>query len=509
MLQTNRTDRTINTTLMAPMITFTFTFLQPTLTPRQFADALSARYRSNHKFARMIGSRVAPAWANGTLEVDIEPRHQPNLERWLGLFWSRNSGMTKEEALLRAQIGMTTLKGATPNPAARARKSNKLRQALNDLWSTVPDAPSPKTLINRFDPPSRLYRWVQADKADAKRVNEWKAEALDLPFRIGEPWDLRPAARDTLPQVIDIHVDTLHAGIDITSDRKRGDWAHASDAPSDFVKVGGDWFRLNQIPRLAPGLARVAAAAGDEEALDSLEAAFERIERDQQPNVWSTLQLEGDTGSTHTRVRTWVESSRHPAGKRPPFLTEQPKRQLATPKLAPEGPLYHSSILAWHIESIGGNKGLAQQLEAYQQQRAASAARRKILENDAKEVNGDDDDPNNVERWNPTPAQILELLEEDKRERAEHGEPIPTWLERQIAFYTHVVAKDEQPPTTHANDEEPACDPKLDPVGAIIAQYRTELHQLERELELSKKPRRGLIGRIAELRILLARLEEI
>lgn len=508
MLQTNRTDRTINTTLMAPMITFTFTFLQPTLTPRQFADALSARYRSNHKFARMIGTRVAPAWANGTLEVDIDPRHQPNLERWLAHFWSRNSGMTQEEALLRAQIGMTTLKGATPTPAARARKSNKLRQALKDLWSTVPDAPSPKTLINRFDPPARVYRWMQADKADAKRVNEWKAEALDLPFRIGEPWDLRPAARDTLPQVIDIHVDTLHTDNDTASDRKREDWAHASDAPSDFVKVGEDWFRLNQIPRLAPDLARVAAAAGDEEALDSLEAAFERIERDQQPNVWSTLQLEGATGSTYARVRTWVESNRRPTGKRPPFRTERREHAPVTPKLAPHGPWYHSGIKEWQV-AAQGDKELAAQLEQHQQQYAEFTARKQTLENDAKYVNGDDDDPNNVERWNPTPAQILELLQEDKSERAEHGEPIPTWLERQIAFYTHVVAKDEQPPTTDANDEEPACDPKLDTVGAITAQYRTELHQLERELELSKKPRRGLIGSIAQLRILLARLEEI
>src|SRR5690606_18516249 len=175
--------------------TFVFSFYRPKAKTRQeFVAQLNGLYRNNKGFARLIGTQVAPAWADGRLIAEVLPEHLPALEWWLAQFWSRNSGMPQDEALLRAKIGQAQLKGRRVSPDKAARKAAKLRTALKDLWSEKAEAPGAKILVNKQDVFAKVTRWQEADEKDLKRIGEWRDDAINLPFRIEEPMDLRPSA---------------------------------------------------------------------------------------------------------------------------------------------------------------------------------------------------------------------------------------------------------------------------------------------------------------------------
>ena len=475
---------------------FTFKFFRPRLDARQFVQELNKLYRSNQKFARLIGTQVAPAWAAGTLIVEVLPKHRAALEWFIANFWSANSGMTKEEALIRAKIGQTTLKGAKAlTPDQRARKAKKLQNALSAYWNGLESAPEPVTLLVKRDEFAGTKRWMRADENDLKRVGEWKDDGINIPFRSEDPMDLRPMASPS--GVGEIHVEEFYEDRDTSGDRSHEEWAHGT-ARRTVAKVGDEWIQLDEVQFHAARLARVAAAMSNTDMLDELEDALEAAEARNATPTWAFVQIEDETGSAVVRVRAWKTTNRLP-GTPPPFLPKEKRRvmQPVEPKHGPDGLWYHSSIAEW--ERIAKkDKAAAAALQQFQEEQAEREARRALL-------NKDHDTTQLDSEWEPTPAEILELLTDDVNERQELGEEVPAWLERQVAFYTHVVEKANQraaQETAAASAQVEA--PQAAALGGVVDVIRNSLYQLETELELSQgNARRGLVGEIAHLRHLL------
>src|SRR5690554_4120055 len=167
---------------------FVFSFYRPKVKgSKDFVAQLNGLYRNNDKFARLIGTQVAPAWADGRLIAEVLPEHLPALEWWLAQFWARNSGMPKDEAILRATVGQAQLKGRRVTPDARARKNAKVRDAVAEFWRQQSEAPTAKTLVDKWDASAKVKRWLEANHDDLERIGEWRNDAIDITFRTETP----------------------------------------------------------------------------------------------------------------------------------------------------------------------------------------------------------------------------------------------------------------------------------------------------------------------------------
>lgn len=482
--------------------TFVFSFYRPKIKSRKdFVAQLSQLYRDNKGFARLIGTQVAPAWADGRLTAEVLPQHLPALEWWLANFWARNSGMPMDEAILRAKIGQAQLKGRRVTPDARAYKAAKLRTALKELWSQQAEAPKAKTLVNKQDVFAKVTRWLEADKKDLERIGEWRDDAINLPFRVEEPMDLRPSAASlpTVPELDDLFAEEHFVHVDTSGDRSDEEWAHGTPG-RNFVYIAGKEVRWDDLPDEADEIVTQAVMSQDLGTLDALNAALESYEERQARQTWGYVNLGDDTGSITLRVRTWSNYTRKRTGKPIPVLPLE-KRKAAEPKRevsAPVGAWYHSSLAEWE-RAAKTDKLAAAALAEFQQEQAEANARRTILNQDDAETAV----PANHEE---TPESILEFLTEDRDERLELGEDIPTWLTRQLAFYTHVVNKakagERQTATAPATQQERPAAHVLEGLSKVVENTRV---QLETELELTPgKSRRGLVGQLAHLRMLEA-----
>lgn len=479
--------------------TFVFSFFRHRAKTRQeFVAELNRLYRNNKGFARLIGTQVAPAWADGRLIAEVLPEHLPALEWWLAQFWSRNSGMPQDEALLRAKIGQAQLKGRRVSPDRAARKAAKLRTALKGLWSQKAAAPDAKILVNKQDVFAKVTRWQEADEKDLKRIGEWRDDAINLPFRIEEPMDLRPSATNlpTAHELEDLYAEECFVHVDTSGDRSDEEWAHGTPG-RNTVNIAGKTLRYEDLPDHADEIITNAVMNQDLGTLEFLNAALESLEEREARQTWGYVNLSDGTGSLTLRVRTWRNTTRQRVGKPIPVLPPE-KRKAPEPKRVVEVPVgawYHSSIAEWE-RAAKTDKRAAEALAEFHQEQADAKVRRSILDQDDAETAV----PDNHEE---TPETILELLTEDRDERIENGEEIPSWLTRQIAFYTHVVNKaqgESQAAAAPANNQERPAARVLSELQKVVENNRV---QLETELELTPgKARRGLVGRLAHLRML-------
>lgn len=476
---------------------FVFSFYRPKVDSREaFVAQLNGLYRNNQGFARLIGTQVAPAWADGRLIAEVTPKHLPALEWWLANFWTRNSGMPRNEAILRAKIGQAQLKGRRVTPDARARKAAKLRQALTDLWSNSAEAPTAKTLVNKQDAFAKVIRWQEANEDDLKRVGEWRDDAINLPFRTEDPMDLRPEASNIPNHELELFAEEHHVHVDASSDRSDEEWAHGTPG-RNMVHIAGEAIRWEDLPNHADRIVTNAVMNQDLGTLDFLASALESLEERESRQTWGYVNLSDDAGTLTLRVRTWRNTTNQRSGKPIPVLPME-KRVAAEPKAvvaAPQGDWYHSSIKEWEREAKR-NKGVADALAEFQKEQAEANARRELL-------NADDSETAVPQDHEETPETILQLLTEDREERLELGEEIPEWLARQIAFYTHVVNKaktkgDAEPATATQQTQAPAAS-ILESIQSALVNTRD---QLETELELTRKARRGLVGQLAHTRLL-------
>lgn len=481
---------------------FVFSFYRPKAKARpEFVAELNKLYRSNKGFARLIGTQVAPAWADGRLIAEVLPQHLPALEWWLAMFWSRNSGMPQDEAVLRAKIGQAQLKGRRVSPDARARKAAKLRTALTAMWNQQAEAPKAKILVNKQDVFAKVTRWLEADENDLKRIGEWRDDAINLPFRVEDPMDFRPSAANlpAVPELEDLYAEEHYEHEDKSALRSHEEWAHGTP-DRDKVRIAGQVFKYDDLPEVADDLITTAVLSNDLGTIDALNAALESYEERQARQTWGYVNLGDGMGSITLRVRTWSNIARRRTGKPIPVLPPE-KRKAPEAKReisVPFGAWYHSSIAEWE-RAAKTDERIAAALAEFQQEQAEAKARRDILDQDdaATAV------PANHEE---TPESILELLTEDRDERLELGEEIPTWLTRQIAFYTHVVNKakegERQTATAPATRQERPAANVLEGLQQVLKNTRA---QLETELDLTPgKARRGLVGQAAHLRMLEA-----
>jgi len=475
-----------------------FSFYRPNVASREeFVAQLNQLYQRNQGFARLIGTQVAPAWADGRLIAEVMPQHLPALEWWLAQFWTRNSGMTRPEALLRSKIGQAQLKGRRVSPAARNRKAAKLRKSLADLWSQQAEAPKAKTLVNKQDAFAKVTRWQEANENDLKRIREWRDDAINLPFRTEDPMDLRPGAPNIPTHELELFAEEHHEHVDTSSYRSDEEWAHGTPRRTS-VTIGGKVIRYEDLPAAAPEIITEAVMNNDMGTLDFLESTLESLEERESRQTWGYVSLTDNAGTLTLRTRTWRNTTNRSTGKAVPFLPLE-KRAVPEPKrvvAVPEGPQYHSSIADWE-KAAKKDKGAAAAYAKFQTEQAEANARRQLL-------NADDEATALPADHEETPDSILALLTEDRDERLEATEDIPEWLNRQIAFYTHVVkkamAKGEAAPATAETQKQAPAASILEGLQNALENTR---NQLETELELTKgKARRGLTGQLAHIRLL-------
>jgi len=503
---------------------FVFSFLRPKVrSGREFVAQLSKLYTTNHKFARLIGTQVAPAWADGRLVAEVMPQHLPFLEQWLAHFWARNSGMPLEEALLRAKIGQARLKGRRVSPDGRPVRAKKLRDSLAALWAKREGEPEALVLVKKQDKHAHVTRWMRADTTDLAQVEEWAFENVDLPYHVVQPWDLRPEAVSlpTVPALDDLHVEEHYEHVDKALLRSDEEWAHGNP-DRDKVRIGEQVIKIDDLPEVARDLYARAALAQDGYALDALDAAMESYEERQARQTWGYVNLSDGLGTVTVRVRTWTETNRRRVGKPIPVLPPEKRKapERGQAREAPFGPWYHSSIERWE-QAAKTDKRLAEALAEFREEQAKEQARRELL-------NADHDEVHQGLKDTFTLGEILELLTEDRDERIAEGENVPAWLERQIAFYEHaarqavrrmkragiepeeeILKRLQQECLTddvnaeNDDDDDGSATPAAAMLPTVIRAATADRIQLETELELTRgKARRGLVGELARLRLL-------
>jgi hypothetical protein len=494
------------------MLATEFSFVRTKLSAKEVFSALSDLYKANKGFATLISTRVAPSWAAGTLKLDVLPQHQRAVERWLSEFWGRNSGMPLDLARLQADIGKAELsepkKAGTDgrkrrprklSPEARAKRAAQQRAAEARFWEEA-TAPRPIALIQKYDPHTGRKRWMQGAVNDLKKIARDHDDGVDLTSMVVTPWDLRPQVRDLPAQEIDLpYVDTLHVDRDASGDKSEGEWAHATPR-STTVRIGDVTMSLADV-ETDTALNAVLTADGalelEEAALD-FDAAVERLAQSTHSSPWVLLDL-GD--GVYVRSRAWTETQtlnrpRAYAPKRMVKVTSGsyvPKeRDYVDPTYALKGTWLHSSEEAWE-RAAQEDAGVAEALSEFRTERTAYEARRHEL--------AVDDLSSRPSQEVPGAREILAMLLDDKRQRRLAKEDVPAWLEGDIAFYRGVVAKAKTARKTAETLGTRLGDPNG--LSMLVVLMREELEALEVEAATSPKVRRGLMGEIARLRLLL------